>query len=298
MIAQTTFEPSRARTMNSGENSLSSAPQLAKVVSFSRRAGEYFESDDAVHQILVPDDGQNYTVLLVSRNRTTEFTIRDGQVVLTPSGSTTRIKLLTDLTGSIIRFDPTLMKEFVRSSLRVLVDEASSSQVRVVEDADLTRLAERMLQTAGSTEIGRDVALDAMAQLILVTLVRNHALLSSDSAISEAHLTLKQFGDLCALIDSRLDTPIRVDDLASELGLSLSSFKRKLLADTGHTPLQFITERRLRRSLDLLNATHRSIGEIAHTCGFADQAHMSRTFKKRYGHSPRNHRKQIKLENP
>lgn len=297
MIEQTPSEQSRAQMMKPAETAVSNVPQLAKVASFARRAGEYFGSDDTAHQIIVPDDGQDYAALLENRKRTTDITIRDGQVLLTPSGSTERIKLLNDMTGSIIRFDPTRMKEFVRSSLRVLVDEASSGQIRVVEDVDLTNLAVRMLQTAAREEIGRDVALDAMAQLFLVTLVRNHAVLSSETAISEEHLTLKQFRDLCVLVDSRLDTSIRVNDLARELGVSLSSLKRKLLADTGHTPLQFLNERRLRRALDLLNSTHRSIGEIAHTCGFSDQAHMSRAFKKRFRHSPRDHRKQIKLEN-
>lgn len=65
---------------------------------------------------------------------------------------------------------------------------------------------------------------------------------------------------------------------------------RDVFAAEGTTPGRYILARRLERARTLLlnPAQHqRAIGEIAHAAGFADPAHLSRSFRAAFGHSPR-----------
>jgi len=53
----------------------------------------------------------------------------------------------------------------------------------------------------------------------------------------------------------------------------------------GQTPWEYVMELRLQRVVTLLK-TGETIGAIAAECGFFDQAHLARLFKKRFGLAP------------
>ena len=53
---------------------------------------------------------------------------------------------------------------------------------------------------------------------------------------------------------------------------------------------------RLSKAADLMKGTNQSIGVIAVRCGYPNQLHFSRAFKKRYGISPREWRRQNQLQ--
>ena len=73
--------------------------------------------------------------------------------------------------------------------------------------------------------------------------------------------------------------------------MSESTFLRAVKATTGQTPLELIRDRRLDAACGLLRRDGVSIGEVAIATGFADQAHLSRSFKKAFGVSPKDWRR-------
>ncbi len=278
-----------------GYEQFAPAAHLVTVFALDCEAGRTLYADETAHQVLVPLDGQPYAATLRNGEKKTVIEIKDGQVVLLPSGTRMSLTWHQTVTGSVAKIDPTRMKDFVQSDLKVLIDGGNSGAVRIVPDTDLTGLAERMLETASQDDIGRDTALQAMSQLFIVTLVRNHAKLASDGPLSADQFTLRQFQELCQFVDNRLDRSIRVEDLASVLGVSISSLQRKLGADTGLSPAHFVAERRLKRAKSLLEETSQAIGTIAFACGFADQAHLARAFKRHFRLTPSQHRKATQL---
>ena len=60
----------------------------------------------------------------------------------------------------------------------------------------------------------------------------------------------------------------------------------------GCPPQEFLIRLRLSKAADLMKNSRSSIGDIAAMCGYANQLHFSRAFKKRYGLSPREWRSQ------
>jgi len=96
-------------------------------------------------------------------------------------------------------------------------------------------------------------------------------------------------------IDEQLADPsLSVGSLAAELGVSSSHIHRVFKSEP-LTPSQYIWERRLEAcSRDLLDPrlAGRSVADIAYGRGFNDAAHFSRTFRERFGCSPREWRQQ------
>lgn len=78
------------------------------------------------------------------------------------------------------------------------------------------------------------------------------------------------------------------DHVASALCMSSSQFRRKLGAITGTTPAQYILHLRLDHARQLmLDHPEWTLAEVADRCGFADQPHFTRVFRRIYGITPR-----------
>ncbi len=82
----------------------------------------------------------------------------------------------------------------------------------------------------------------------------------------------------------------RIEDAADHLGLSSRSLQRYLLAEGG-TFSEALRTARTDVAANLLRKSDLSLGEIGFTCGYADQAHFQREFRKVAGQTPRNFRK-------
>ncbi len=90
-----------------------------------------------------------------------------------------------------------------------------------------------------------------------------------------------------AYVDRNLTNGLSVRELASAVGRSESCFARLFRAATGMTPRRFVLARRVERARALILAPNRmSLSEVAAACGFADQAHLGRTFKRITGQTP------------
>lgn len=82
------------------------------------------------------------------------------------------------------------------------------------------------------------------------------------------------------------------ENLAQEMFLSVSQLNRRLNSLIGRPSGQLIRELRLRIAAKMLADNSNSISEVAHQCGYCDQAHFSRSFKKRFHCTPTQYRKQ------
>jgi len=92
---------------------------------------------------------------------------------------------------------------------------------------------------------------------------------------------------VAAHIRGRLSEPIPVDDLADVVGLSGSCFARLFKQATGRTPHCFVLEERVEAAKRMLrDDPAASIALVAARTGFADQAHLTRTFRRVAGQTP------------
>jgi AraC family transcriptional regulator len=88
-------------------------------------------------------------------------------------------------------------------------------------------------------------------------------------------------------IEANLDATIRIKDLAALIKLSPSHFSRAFKKGFADSPHRYLMRRRLERALGMMLTTNASLGQIAGDCGFADQAHFNKLFRRLVGESPR-----------
>ena len=91
---------------------------------------------------------------------------------------------------------------------------------------------------------------------------------------------------------------LTVEEVADACKLNRSYFSKLFRENMGCPPQEFLIRLRLSKAADQMKDTKAPIGEIAAVCGYPNQLHFSRAFKKRYGLSPREWRNQNKGRSP
>lgn len=91
------------------------------------------------------------------------------------------------------------------------------------------------------------------------------------------------------------NTNLKIEDLGDEVGLSRVQLYRKVKALTGMTPVEILRETRLKRAMQLLKTTDKTVSEIANEVGFATPGYFSSCFKKQYDKYPTDIREKLKV---
>jgi len=80
--------------------------------------------------------------------------------------------------------------------------------------------------------------------------------------------------------------PLRIEDIAQELGMSVSGFHAHFKAVTAMSPLQFQKQLRLQEARRLMLNENLDAGEAGYRVGYDDQSHFSREYKRHFGEPP------------
>lgn len=112
--------------------------------------------------------------------------------------------------------------------------------------------------------------------------------------IAEAAYLGKQSGlenEVLRYIYDNINSEINLDVLCSRFNTNRTSLSQLIKEKTGLPPMKFVLETRLVQSCPVLLFTNLPINEIAEKYGFSDANYYIRSFKKRYGKTPLQYRK-------
>ncbi|MGM0823431.1 MAG: GlxA family transcriptional regulator [Pseudomonadota bacterium] len=96
--------------------------------------------------------------------------------------------------------------------------------------------------------------------------------------------------EIVALMESNLEEPIELDELASYVNVSRRQLERLFQRYLLCSPSRYYLKLRLTRARQLLKQTPLSIIEIASVCGFVSTPHFSKCYREYFGVPPRNER--------
>jgi AraC-like DNA-binding protein len=87
-------------------------------------------------------------------------------------------------------------------------------------------------------------------------------------------------------LQERYAEVIRIDDLAAEVGLSVSSLNRHFRAVTAMSPLQYQKQLRLQKARIQLIADPHDVAAIGHSVGYDSPSQFSREYRRMFGAPP------------
>jgi AraC family transcriptional regulator len=139
--------------------------------------------------------------------------------------------------------------------------------------------------------LGEQLYAESLAYALAVHMVRKYSTVSTElfQAIaqqSEQGLSQQVLVRITDYIGDNLARRLTLAEIAGAANLSPFHFSRLFKASTGLTPHQYVVEQRLQHARELLMRTDLPLHEIAWQVGFADQSHLGRHMRRRYGLTP------------
>ncbi|MBV5261499.1 response regulator [Synechococcus moorigangaii CMS01] len=94
-------------------------------------------------------------------------------------------------------------------------------------------------------------------------------------------------------IEMNYNQPLKLEDIAKEVGYSPAYLSNLVKKETGQTIKQWIIARRMMQARKLLSTTARTVREIANCCGYPDPGYFTNQFQKIHQNTPLGWRKKV-----
>ncbi|VVD62360.1 HTH-type transcriptional regulator ChbR [Pandoraea eparura] len=163
-----------------------------------------------------------------------------------------------------------------------------------VEDSILPSLASAFEEELTSGGLGGNLYRSALVNQLCIHLLRRYA----KARVREVPLAVRmadwQRRRLVQFIEDNLDRNFKLEEMAGEVGVSVSGLIRKFRAEFGCSPHAYVLRQRLERARQLLSRPVATpLKCIATDCGFSDQSHLVRHFKRAFEQTPADYRSTV-----
>ncbi len=150
-----------------------------------------------------------------------------------------------------------------------------------------SQIIEHLLSAIGADVVQRSPSGPAFIQSVVISLLHHLHLTSGPRPLlSKGGLSRRQLKILQELIDAELASPLSLDRLSKEVGVSAGYLSRAFKVSKGLSPHQYILRTRVERAKKMIRDSDRSLDEIAESVGFADGSHMTTVFQKQTQKAP------------
>lgn len=182
--------------------------------------------------------------------------------------------------------DPNLVGSVMIEAGQVM--PSSTGDVRAIDvstlDAALLDAVVRLVRLVDSPDEAR----------ILMPLIKReiiYRLLTSEQGSRLCHLTVSRsytsnIARAVARFRHDLAHPVRIEEMAQELSMSVSSFHQQFKSVTAMSPLQFQKRIRLQEARRLMFSKDLDATSAAYRVGYHDASHFSREYKSLFGAPP------------
>jgi len=147
-----------------------------------------------------------------------------------------------------------------------------------------------MLHEIEGKEPGYELYLKNKLEEIIIFLSRKYSQISIPKAKS-----LVRMGKAIDFIENNYNFNIYIQQLAELCFMSVRNFQRVFKEATGLSPNDYLLEFRIQNASKLLTETEFTIYDVSERVGIADWFYFSKAFKKKFGVSPMQYRKQNKV---
>ena len=256
---------------------------LVRLTAFDGADGRLPARESPVHRMLFAEERLAIRLTRTGAGTGAEVVLHPGDALVVPAGARTGLRWSGRLRGVGVFVDGEGLRAFARNEMGLAVDGVDFEGEDVLRDGEVADAAIAVRDAVLADGPARRVVFESLSRVFLALLVGRHGQLADPAAAAFGRERMRR---LRAFVAERLHGSPHVADMARTLGMSPSAFGRALRAATGLTPMGFVREARVERAKAMLGGDA-TLGEIAVRCGYADQAHFTRSFKAATGLTPR-----------
>ena len=142
-------------------------------------------------------------------------------------------------------------------------------------------------QALGHDPVGaRRCLAEATALLLTAHALKDVGRRDTATRPAQGGLAPWQIGRVKEFIGANLGRAIRIQELATLTRLSTGHFRHAFRRSMGESPHAYVLRRRMEQAQELMLLTEDPLSQIALDCGFTDQPHLTRLFRRIVGITP------------
>ncbi|MGD1918394.1 MAG: helix-turn-helix transcriptional regulator [Pleurocapsa sp.] len=257
---------------------------------------EYFEAEPASMPI---DKYEQHHIILNLRDEPhrienwrdgehRDFIYHKNEIIVTPAGVESGWKWHVKTKCIIITLDPAKCEKFALTELGILLSSDQLKDLPQFLDEDITQSGIQLKESL-QCDLGSQVIFESYARIFLTKLILKYGLQKDEYDFSKS-FTARHYKQVLDYIAVNYGKNILLEDMAAQANLSPSHFARLFKQTIGQSPYQFLMSYRIEQAKKMLGSPNKLLVDIALKCGFSDQAHFSRVFKKIEGLTPKQYR--------
>jgi len=220
----------------------------------------------------------------ILETREGSWPVREGSLILLRPNLWHRYRPLkhTGWKEHYVGFMGTIVDEMIKSS--EVLTESTILQIGFQEDIirdfqDIFNLA--MIERPGYHQVCSGLVIQILGQIISLKKNENFRHNPIEEIIQKA----------CLIIRDNPSKNLNIEDLARDLNVNYSLFRKAFKKYTGLSPMQYHTSLRMKQAVYLLTSSEMSVKEISFTLGFCSVFYFSKLFKEKTGKTPSEYRK-------
>lgn len=216
-------------------------------------------------------------VLLGKKVETVRYAAGDGR--FTPAGHRVAFRWKGEVRVLMLGFQPWFFERIAAELGASMAIPAETNNRKLTTSHPACALMQQLGRELDALA-GSALAAEGIARTIAVLLLRefDHLRGTKPAQAAPPVAVLK----VVELMRQRLGDSLALEELAEVAGVSPFHFARQFKAATGHPPHDYLIRLRVDRAQELIRAKGRewNLAAIARECGFSDQSHMARHFKR------------------
>ena len=171
--------------------------------------------------------------------------------------------------------------QLLPSFILIKADQARTVALHITMQALASEMAE---QAPGS-----EVVATRLAEVLFIQVLRTHIASGERNTGPERNkgwlraVFDPQMGTALSAIHDRVNSPWTVESLAGAAGMSRSAFAARFKELLGQTPLEYVTEWRMQKAMQLLEQRDKKLIDVARSVGYESDAAFSKAFKRVVG---------------
>ncbi len=159
-----------------------------------------------------------------------------------------------------------------------------------IRDPMISVIAARIVEELTNPGDSCQLVGDAMAHALTAQLLSRHSNFRAVSVMQRIDMPVHKVRAAIDYIEAHLSHDLSIDLIAAAVNMSSFRFARGFKKATGHSPHQFLLERRIELAKDMLRSTDYKLADVAQTVGFANQSHFAAVFRQRCQMTPKAYR--------